>query len=153
MNKLRRVFHYSLRLCLLFFIVGNCYAKMYKWVDEDGNTHYSEKPPAGDVEVQTVKPPPKVNTEKALKQQEENKKKSEEAKEEQTKSAEEKTKDEADKARQKANCETARKNLASVSANPRVYSVGADGERRRLGEEERQAKITAAQKDIAEFCK
>ncbi|MCG8614453.1 MAG: DUF4124 domain-containing protein, partial [Pseudomonadales bacterium] len=29
---------------------------MYKWVDEDGNTHYSQSPPPAGVEGTTIKP-------------------------------------------------------------------------------------------------
>ena len=36
------------------------HAKMYKWVDEEGNVHYTQTKPPADTEVETIKPPPKV---------------------------------------------------------------------------------------------
>ena len=149
----QQIFHTILGLCLSFFVAGNCYAAMYKWVDEDGNTHYSEKPPAGDVEVKTIKPPPKVNTDAAVKAVEARKEAEAKQEEAESKAAEEKALDEKDKALMKANCETAKKNLASISDNPRVFTRDEQGNRVRMDEQQRQAKIEAAKKDIAEFCK
>ena len=33
-------------------------AEMYKWVDDEGNTHYTQSPPPGDVEKEIIKPEP-----------------------------------------------------------------------------------------------
>ena len=52
-----------------------------------------------------------------------------------------------------ANCELARDKLSRVINNPRVFSKDEDGNRYKLGEEERQAKITEARKLIIEYCK
>ncbi len=144
---------FSIRLILFYFVAINCYAEMYKWVDAEGNTHYSEKPPAGDVEVQTVKPPPKVDTESANKELEATKNKLKEIDKSRTKPAEDIAAENKQMEINKRNCETSRKNLASVNANPRVYSTDADGTRYKLGEEERQAKIAAAKEAIAKYCK
>lgn len=149
----QRIIHTIFGLGLSFFVAGNCYAAMYKWVDEEGNTHYSEKPPAGDVEVKTIKPPPKVDSDSAVKAVEERKEEEVKQKEAESKTAEEQAKKQQDAALMKQNCETARKNLESITANPRVYSTDEQGNRVRLGEDQRQAKIEAAKKDIAEFCK
>lgn len=149
----QQVFHTFLGLCLSFFVAGNCFATMYKWVDEDGNTHYSEKPPAGDVEVETIKPPPKVDTDSAVKAFEEQKGEEARQEEAESKAAEEQANKDKDLALMKSNCETAKKNLESITANPRVFTRDEQGNRVRMGEEQRQAKIEAAKKDIAEFCK
>ena len=153
MNNFKRILHNILGLCLLFFVAGNVYAAMYKWVDEEGNTHYSEKPPAGDVEVKTIKPPPKVDTDAAVNAVEERKEAEAEQKESESKSAEEQAKKQQDADLMKANCETARKNLESITDNPRVFTRDEQGNRVRMGEDQRQASIDAAKKDIAEFCK
>jgi len=144
---------FSIRLILLYFVAINCYATMYKWVDEEGNTHYSEKPPVGDVEVQTVKPPPKVDTESANEAFEAKQNKSKKAGEGRAKQAEEAVAENERMEIDKRNCESARKALASVNANPRVYGTDADGNRYKLGEEARQAKIAAAKEAIAKYCK
>ena len=146
------IIYHFIRLILLYFVAGHCYAAMYKWVDEEGNTHYSEKPPVEDVEVETIKPPPKVDSERALKELEEQEKQINKFNEGQAKQAEEQA--DADKKAeiQKKNCDLARDKLARVNANPRVYT-GEGEDRRRIGEDERQAKIAEANKMIKEFCK
>ncbi|MGH2577901.1 MAG: DUF4124 domain-containing protein, partial [Actinomycetota bacterium] len=40
------------------------FAEMYKWRDAEGQVHYSESPPPGRP-VETIKPPPKVDSTKA----------------------------------------------------------------------------------------
>ena len=152
MHTHHRIIHHILRLILLYFVAGHCYAAMYKWVDEEGNTHYSEKPPVEDVEVKTIKPPPKVDTERALKELGERKKWINETDEGKAKQAEEQADVDKKASTQKANCDLARNKLARVNANPRVYS-GEGEDRRRIGEEERQAKIAEANKMVKEFCK
>ena len=80
---------FAIHSLIFWFAVGNCYAEMYKWVDADGQAHYSEKPPAGDVKVTTIKAPPKVDTEKALKELEEHENKHKGIDEERKQKAEE----------------------------------------------------------------
>jgi len=45
------------------------FADMYKWIDEEGQTHYSDKPAAG-TKSETLRPPPPVSSEEAAKQRE-----------------------------------------------------------------------------------
>ena len=153
MSLFKYSLRFSIRLILLYFVAINCYATMYKWVDEEGNTHYSEKPPVGDVEVQTVKPPPKVDTESANKALEGKQNKLKEIDNDRAKQAEAVAAENERMGIDKKNCETARKNLASVNANPRVYGTDADGTRYKLGEDARQAKIAAANEAVAKYCK
>ena len=153
MSLFKYSLRFSIRLILLYFVAINCYATMYKWVDEEGNTHYSEKPPVGDVEVQTVKPPPKVDTDSALKELEAKENKLKEIDNDRAKQAETAAAENERMEIDKKNCETARKNLASVNANPRVYGTDAGGNRYKLGEDARQAKITAANEAVAKHCK
>ena len=51
---------YCLGLIALLLMSATADAKMYKWVDDEGNVHYSQTKPDADTEVQTIKPPPKV---------------------------------------------------------------------------------------------
>ena len=67
------LFNYRYRIILLlwgFIFSGTVVAELYKWVDADGNTHYTQSPPPDGIAVDTIKPPPKVNTESAKKEQE-----------------------------------------------------------------------------------
>ena len=153
MNQMINSVKIGIRLVLLLFIAFNSYAAMYKWVDEDGNTHYSEKPPAGDIDVQTIKPPPKVDTEAANQELANKQEQLKQVDENRSKQAEEEAALQQQAAIQKKNCETAQKNLATINANPRVYSTDEQGNRYKVGEDERQQKIAAAKKAIAEYCK
>ncbi len=139
-------------LVLLFFVAFNTHAEMYKWVDEEGNTHYSQSPPPGDVEVQTIKPPPKVKSDTAAESQDDSEDKTDASGAEDKISAENQAALDKNAEINKRNCEIAKKNLVTVKDNPRVFSTDADGTRRRIGEDERQEKIAAAQKAIADYC-
>ena len=49
------------QLLLLAAIMTNTsvlHAVTYKWVDEDGNTHYTQSPPPGDTKAETIAPAP-----------------------------------------------------------------------------------------------
>ena len=136
---------------LLLLLAGNVSAAMYKWVDEDGNTHYTQAPPPGDIQAETIAPPPEVDTKQAVKQLQEMQEKSEDYQKQQQEAAEEQRKKEEEIARKKANCELAKKRLASYT-EPRVKFVQPDGTRVRATEEERQEQIKKSQEMIDEFC-
>lgn len=42
---------------LVLFLSSPAMADMYKWVDQDGVTHFSDKPPASEQNVDTIKTP------------------------------------------------------------------------------------------------
>ncbi|MEE8321222.1 MAG: DUF4124 domain-containing protein [Gammaproteobacteria bacterium] len=127
-------------------------AKMYKWVDAEGNTQYTQHPPPGDIEAETIKPPPKVDTEGAVKQLETQKKKATDLREDRLKAAGEKRKAEEDLALVKENCRRAQGNLTNYQ-RPRGLIAQPDGSRVRLTEEERQQKLAETRESIKEWCK
>jgi len=127
-------------------------SQVYKWVDEKGVTHFSAQPPQGQqaTSVNTATPQPKpapAEASKAAPTFESI------ADPEQT-AIDEKVKQEvaAKEAERKKYCADVRTNLAQLENNPRVR-VEVDGEIRRLSEEERQTRITEAQKSISDNCK
>jgi hypothetical protein len=127
-------------------------AAMYKWVDENGQVHYTqEKPPPG-VQGQTIKPPPEVDTEAAEKQLETREKLLNEAQEGRTKSREEAAKAAEEKEFFAENCRRAQQTLASYQV-PNALVEQPDGSRKRYTEEERLAGIAEAEKRIKDFCK
>lgn len=138
---------------LLLFISGPGFAAMYKWVDADGNVHYTQSPPPGDIEGETIKPPPKVDTDKALKELQDRQDKIKSINEDRTREAEEEKMKEGNLAKKKAACDLAKDKLAKASGSTRVYATDEKGNRVKLGEDERQARIDAAKKEVAEFCK
>jgi len=126
---------------------------VYKWVDENGVTHYGERAPS-DKAYSTVKTYGEVpgggeEAKQRLEQQRANKKASE-AKDldyaQQKKIADEQAKVRAE------NCKGARSNLKTIQENARVRILGEDGEFRYLTEEERQQQVVSAKETIAENC-
>lgn len=126
--------------------------KIYKWIDAQGTTHYGEQPPEGRpaTSINPVVAPPRPAAAPAPESPESP---AENVMDDEQKAIDEKVK--ADVAAQSAkiaeNCTIFRTNLAQMENNPRVR-IEVDGEIRRLGEDERQAKIAEAKKLISENC-
>ncbi|MCU1759535.1 DUF4124 domain-containing protein [Pseudomonas sp. 14P_8.1_Bac3] len=136
---------FFLTATLLIGIGPTCMAaQIYKWVDEQGVTHFDAQPPQGGEAATVVTPsspagkpvaPPSSNTigdqqaiDKSVKKQ----------------VAEQ-------QARLKVFCDQARTNLAQLQNNPRLRE-DVDGEMRRLTDEQRLERTHEAQKQIAENC-
>ena len=127
-------------------------SQVYKWVDAQGVTHFSAQPPQGQdaTSVNTAAPPPKpaVAEEKKAAPTFESIADPEQA------AIDEKVKQDiaTKEVERKKYCADVRTNLSQLENNPRVRTE-VDGEVRRLSEEERQSRISEAQKAIAENCK
>lgn len=129
-------------------------AKLYKWVDENGVTQYTQTPPPkGD--FSHVKPPPKpaVDPQKAHSEMEERLKAFKDRRDEVAKGKAESDKKAAEKAEKSAKCEKARKNLTFLQTHARVRETAKDGSATLLGEEKRQERIKQANEAIKEYCK
>jgi membrane-bound lytic murein transglycosylase len=135
-----------------FFYSQYSIAEMYKWVDDEGNTHYTQSPPPGDVKAKTIKPPPKVNPEHSQKQLQNRQKSLNEARDNRQKAGEEKREREQELEQQRADCEKAKARLASYQ-RPRVNLVDKDGNPSRATEEQRQAEIARSKDLISKLCK
>ncbi len=132
---------------------GQAAAEMYKWVDENGQVHYSQLPPPG-AKAETVKPPPKVDTEQAVDELKAREKGFDERRKAEAKQAETTVKKEEEAAAKQKNCEIAKRNLEGMEAAPqKSFKTDANGNRVRLTEEERQKEIAEMQKIIARDCK
>ena len=132
-------------------IIGH--SKMYKWVDEQGVTHYSQTPPQQGP-VETIKPAPEPSADPAQSKSRLNKqveafnerrknKQEAQQKEDQT-TAEQKERD--------TFCEQVRTNLASAKNNQRIAERTDDGQLVQLSEEQRQAKIKKYEDQLQKFC-
>ncbi len=127
--------------------------EVFKWVDEQGITHYEERAPA-DKEYSKVTtygevPSGGAEAKKRLEQQRADKKTAGEKGAEyaeQKKLADDQAKIRAE------NCKGARSNLKTIQENARVRILGDDGEFRYLSEEERQQQLDSANETIAENC-
>lgn len=123
--------------------------QIYKWVDAQGVTHFSEQPPQGQQAntVNTATPPPPAPEPKPAPT-------FQDIADPQQAAADAKVKKEVaeQEAQRLKYCETQRNNLAQLENNPRVR-VEDGGEMRRLGEDERQQRIADSKKAITENCK
>ena len=128
------------------------HAGMYKWVDEEGNTHYTQSPPPDGQDFETKQPPPPVNTEEAIDSFEQKQKEGKEAREAQQKSEQEQAQTEQDKAAHEKKCDNIRLRLQSLQ-RPRITTVDESGNRVRMSEEERIKGIKDAEKTLSEHCK
>lgn len=122
-------------------------AQIYKWVDAQGVTHFDATPPAGQPAnpVDLQQPPltgsvatPTVPEADA-----------------QQRAIDDKVKKEikVNEAKRSAMCEVMRTNLAQLRNNPRVREPVVGGGFKRLNEDERQVRITEAEKTIADYCR
>jgi hypothetical protein len=137
---------------LLAMSTSTIAGQIYKWVDAQGMTHFGSQPPHGQqaTSVNTATPPPSSDAKGSDTAQVDN---AATADPDQAAIDEKVRKDVAkQQAEQKKYCETVRTNLAQLQNNPRLR-VEVDGEVRRLSEEERQQRISEAQKSIAENCR
>tara|TARA_R110000772_G_scaffold13567_1_gene40081 strand:- start:1194 stop:1652 length:459 start_codon:yes stop_codon:yes gene_type:complete len=146
-----------LRLVCLTFILSlfatATFAEIYKWVDENGQTHYSQQAPR-DIQatVITSPPPPVVDSTAAqqeidalIKQQTSDEQLSLEQQNQQQN--DEEKKDNKDK-----NCKIAQQQLEEYQNNPGRRIMDADGNVTRLTEEERQQKIQESQENVTTYC-
>lgn len=148
--------HYLRLSCLafvLFFFTVNSYADIYKWIDDNGQVHYSQQlPPGQQADIIKAPPPPAIDPAKA--QQEidtliEQQKANEQVSEDKTIQSEKEQK----RARQiEKNCKAAKQNLKSYQDNPGRRLMDEHGNVTRPTEEERQQKIRESQQKVKEFC-
>lgn len=132
---------------------GLAQAAMYKWVDENGVTQYSQfPPPAREYQTVVPPPPPAEDPEGAQQQLEQLLQKQDEAAKARTETAEKEQKAAAAAERRKENCRIARSNLEKLNTSGGRRIIGPDGVAYYQTEEERQQRIAEAQKHIDEFC-
>ncbi len=141
-----------LATALLLFLVSTAQGKSYRWVDEDGVTHYSQRPPVEQESVE-IKPPPPPATppDEAWKELNKKRLKLEDTREDRKGDAEQAKKDAEHKKKRAEACAAARKNLA-VYEGPPVRIETPDGEYLRLTEEQREARRQKAREQVKKYC-
>jgi len=126
-------------------------AKVYKWKDAHGVMHYSRTPPpdgqAESLDIRVKDDPG------ALKRLEAQKEKSTKYFKQRSEAGKEAAKKDKDKAQLQAACDNARERLTGLLQSQRIYKTDAAGNRVRVGEEVRQARIKQARADIDKYCK
>jgi len=126
---------------------------VFKWVDEQGITHYEERAPAdkdySKITTYGVVPAEAAAAKQRLEQQRADKKTAKEKGVDYA--AQKKIADDQAKVRTE-NCKGAQNNLKTIQENARVRILGEDGEFRYLSEEERQQQINTAKEMISANC-
>jgi hypothetical protein len=144
---------YCCSIILILAMSGSAFAQVYKWVDEEGQTHFSQTPPADhDADVIKTRPGPKVDPAQSqqavdtiIEQQTNDAKLRQEDKAKQQQLAEK-----ADA--QSKNCDIAKSNLEQYQNNPNGRTKTGDGEYNRVDENDRQAKMDQLKQDIKKYC-
>ncbi len=136
-------------LCLLMPSLST--AEIYKWVDDDGKTNYTQLPPPSGYESEIVREPSSPAVAPAPTATELQDRYEEEQKDRENDAAvtgqEKKNAD-----IRQLNCDAATRNRASLElGGNRLYKT-ADGEYLRLTGEERQQRIDQAKEQIKKYC-
>ena len=126
-------------------------AGIYKWVDEKGDVHYSDKPEHTKSEVIRVEPAPAPDP-AALKQRRRRDKLLRVYAEERDEKKKIAAAERAAADKRKRNCETARKRQTDYDNAGYIYDVDADGNRRILTDNEHTAARQQTREDVAEWC-
>ncbi len=127
---------------------------MYKWVDENGVTVYSQTPPASGKSTEVKPPPPPAMTpEEAREKLNRTRPRLEDAAEDRELAEQKANKKEKVAEAYEVNCSAARNNLMNWEGNPRKLVGRPDGTYARVTEEERQQKMQEARDLIEKFCK
>ncbi|MDO3384871.1 DUF4124 domain-containing protein [Gilvimarinus sp. SDUM040013] len=137
---------FGLACALLVLSAGSVQAAdtVYKWVDESGTTHYGTRPPNG-VESTAITPKTGHSEPVNYKHTSAN---ADDASQPQSAGND----GEAESKKDPERCAAARKNADILSRGGRVRESTDDGSFRFLEEEEKQKRLEAAQKAIAEAC-
>lgn len=147
-----------LLLLLILCAAFGVQAQVYKWVDKDGKTQYSDQPPPpGATKSETQKVTSVVtsipSTSTPGKTVQERAKDSDKARAD-TSDKQKKDEEAAKVAQQNQEaCASARSSLKTLQDGGRITTTGADGERTLMDDDQIQKEIVKAQKNVADACK
>jgi len=146
-------------LILLILASTNAFAAISKWVDAQGQIHYSDQPPPADTKAKTLRSVSDteaavgtsgVTAPKTIAEREAELKKAQKAQKE---AADKAAKKQANEEAIKANCATAQQSLRTLQEGIRMVQVDPNGERYYMDDAQRQQRIAQTQKDIDTYCK
>ena len=136
-------------LLALLLLCVSATAGVYKWTDEAGRVHYSDKPPetaAEKLDIETHRTDPEQLTARLNQDQSRS----------DTIVADQSEQQQLERERQirrVENCDRSQKALASLLSATRVYEPLPDGERRYLEQDEIDQRKANAQADVDQWCK
>lgn len=125
---------------------------MYKWVDEEGNVSYSDKPPLGTQVEKIKKQRYGVNDQEAQEQLDSLNEKANVLQQERDIKNEVATQQSQRNETIKRNCEIARANLELLTSQSRVTLKDAQGDDYFLTDEDKQSKTLDARASVGRYC-
>lgn len=144
-TKMKRL----LPLLLLSFSLS-AHGALNKWVDSDGNVHYSDGPPPPEARNKVLTPPKApANAGKSYVEREAEWKKTQKAKQEAEQQA---SMDRQNAETRKRNCAGAQANLKTFESTSPLTTYNEKGETVTMDTGTRQRNIEEAKKQIGEFC-
>jgi hypothetical protein len=129
---------------------------VHRWVDDDGQVHYSDISPGEDTEkIELPEPEPVSSAEEEKDMEQEQKKIQKELdvyreEQEEQRLADEKVKKE--RQQRERNCNEAHDRLKQYQTAGALYDLTPDGKRRILSDEERTEAEAKAQQDVVRWC-
>lgn len=145
----------SCAVVALTFAAGATASEIYKWVDEDGNVHYEDRPSGAATEERLNVTYSRTNsgavndrTQARLDRQSERA----EAKSQRAAAEQEAADNAAAEAERAQACERARARLETYLQSRRLYRTDANGERVYLDDSQRQEARQKAEEQVSEFC-
>ncbi len=136
-------------LMALLAISASAPAKLYKWVDKDGNVTYSQvKPPDAEAQELTIRGVPPVSNEEARERLDQINEKAEAASKDRQFKATHATEIAEREARLKENCKIAQENLRVLQTASRVK----DAQGNFVDDKAREARIAQTKQEIADSC-
>lgn len=128
-------------------------AEIYKWVDEDGVTHYSQRPPpSGDAARIGVDRPPDKEIARERREMKQTGERIEERREQRQEAEQQARKDADQREQREARCADLRSSLTKLTRNRRLLIPDDEGNVRRMPEEERKERVAERRRQIEEQC-
>ncbi len=127
--------------------------EIYKWVDEEGVTHYSqEPPPSGDATRVGVDAPPDEELERERREMEATGERLKAQREERREAEQQGRKNAEEREQSEQRCADLRSSLKKLTENRRLLVPDGEGGVRRMPEEERQERVAERRRQIDEHC-
>ena len=147
---------------MVMFLSLTAHAEIYKWVDEHGQTHYGEKPPANKKSKQIyVRPAPVsgIATETSTKQPSDSRSRLEKQQkliralsDDRKQKQEQRAKQQRMEKQRIRNCAVSKDNLRRYQSSSSVYKVDDKGNRITLPGTERDKSIQRARAEVKKWC-
>jgi Skp family chaperone for outer membrane proteins len=129
-------------------------SQMYKWVDENGQTQFSQFPPSATSQSEQIKVEAPKSRQSASSKEKLDNMRQKLLENSVGRGEKERDKEEQDKKKEELAraCTTSKKRLKKLQENGRVYTELENGERKWFDVKERDGLIKDAQQDVADYC-